>query len=382
MRLTNSDIEHLTAFRRHLHMYPDISGKEGRTAQTVRAALSDLSVTSVVTGLGGHGVAATFDSGVPGPTVLFRCELDALPIRQISTAEHQSRTDGVAHLCGHDGHMSILIGLGHVLSRQEPARGRVILLFQPAEETGAGAAAVLADPKFSMLKPDFAFALHNLPGLPLGAVSLASGPICCASRGLDVTLTGTPAHASQPETGTSPMVALSSLMPTLTALSQGETHDPDFSLVTITHAQMGEPAFGIAPGEATVFATLRTLTDDRMEALCDAALGLAEQTAADHNLTLAHRFHDVFHQCENDPEATAIISTALKALDISYGDAGLPWRPSEDFGRFGAVSNSALFFLGAGSNHPPLHNPKYDFPDDLIATGVRIFDRIARDLLG
>ena len=382
MDLSTSDIAALTSFRRTLHQRPEVSGNEKQTARTVRDALSELSPDQVVTGLGGHGLAACFDGPSPRSTILFRCELDALPIQQISDAAHRSRSEGVAHLCGHDGHMAIMMGLARCLSRCRPACGRVILLFQPAEETGAGAAAVLADPRFEALTPDFAFALHNLPGIPLGTAALKSGPVCCASRGLEVTLTGTSAHASQPETGVSPMAAIADLMPALTTLSNGDTDDAGFSLVTVTHANMGAPAFGIAPGNAKLFATLRTLTDDRMKALCDQAIALTGQAAQDHGLEIDHRYHDIFHHCENDPAATGILATALDRAGISRDDTALPWRPSEDFGRFGAVAKSAMLFLGAGVDQPPLHNPHYDFPDDLIPTGVRIFEAVTRDLLG
>ena len=382
MPLTDSDITALMHWRHLLHQYPEISGEEVQTAEKVVAELSPLSASRIVTGLGGHGVAAVFDGAEPGPTVLFRCELDALPIQEKGEAPHASTCDGKAHLCGHDGHMAILAGLARCLSRQGVARGRVILLFQPAEETGAGAANVLADSRFGDLSPDFAFALHNLPGIPLGHVALKSGPICCASRGLKIDLSGTAAHASQPETGISPMQAISSLMPDLSALSKGTIEDGDFSLVTVTHVQMGKAAFGIAPGDATVFATLRSLTDDRMAQLSSAALDIATQTATRHGLTIAHEFRDVFHHCDNDVEATSILVAALDHLGMSHDNRGLPWRPSEDFGLFGRKAKSAMLFLGAGADQPPLHNPAYDFPDDLIPIGVRIFEQVAHDMLG
>lgn len=382
MSLTNSDIAELTAFRRVLHRYPELSGAECETARRVCAEITSLKPDQIVTDLGGHGVAAVFDGREDGPTLLFRCELDALPIPEISDQPHRSTIDGHGHLCGHDGHMTILAGLARRLSRQRPKQGRVILLFQPAEETGAGAAAVLDDPKFARIAPDYSFSLHNVPGFERGHVGLTSGPVCCASRGIEFTLTGTPAHASQPETGTSPMPVLNWVMPRLAALSKGDTSDPDFTLVTITHARMGEPTFGIAPGEATLFATLRTLTDDRMQALCDTALEIVDQAVSDHGPTATHRYHDIFQHCENDPLATGIIATALDTLQIPHDQTGLPFRPSEDFGRFGAVSKSAMLFLGAGTDTPPLHNPRYDFPDDLIPIGTRIFEQIARDMLG
>ena len=158
----------LVMLRRELHQAPEVSGEEALTAARIMEFVERLNPDRLVSGLGGHGVAAVFDSGQPGPSVLFRCELDGLPIKEISAVDWRSRTDGKGHLCGHDGHMAIVCGLGMALAARRPARGRVIVLFQPAEETGAGAAAVIADPDFSSLRPDFAFALHNLPGLPLG----------------------------------------------------------------------------------------------------------------------------------------------------------------------------------------------------------------------
>jgi amidohydrolase len=382
MTLTHSDITDLVALRHDLHRHPEVSGDEAQTAQRIVQALKTLAPDDLISDLGGHGVAAVFDGVKPGPTVLFRCELDALPIFETGTLAHRSSIDGVGHLCGHDGHMAIVMGLARLLARQRPAQGRVVLLFQPAEETGAGARAVLEDEHFDPIQPDYAFALHNMPGLALGDVALAAGPVTCASRGLEVQLTGRSAHASQPENGISPMATLSQLMPQLTALSHGTTQDADFALVTVTHAQMGEPAFGIAPADARLYATLRTLTDDRMADLCDQALTRLKTTSKAHGLTFTHGYHDIFLHSENDPEATAIATAALDALKVSHDASGLPWRPSEDFGRFGHNARAAMLFFGAGRGHASLHNPDYDFPDDLIPIGTTIFHRIARDLLG
>jgi len=382
MTLTNSDIAQLTAFRRDLHRHPELSDQERETAQRVVSALSNHPPDTVLTSLGGHGIAAVYQGSADGPTVLFRAELDALPIHEISDAPHASATPGTGHLCGHDGHMTILMALARLLSRHRPAKGRVVLMFQPAEETGAGAAAVIDDPRFETITPDYAFSLHNMPGLPLGHVGLIAGPVNCASRGLRLEFEGKPAHASEPENGTSPMAALSHLMPALTALSHGTTQDPDFTLVTVTHAQMGAPAFGIAPGDATLFATLRTLTDDRMKTLCDTALNMISKTAKQNDLTVTHRFEDIFLHCENHPQATDILRSALDRLSIRHDASGLPMRASEDFGRFGHSAKSAMLFLGAGTGHAALHNPDYDFPDDLIPTGAGIFEHVTRDLLG
>ena len=382
MFLTNQDIADLVAWRRKLHAMPEISGEEARTAAEVVAFLSATRPDGIVTGLGGHGVAAIYRGAAPGPTVMIRAELDALPIPEISTLGHRSTIPGKGHLCGHDGHMATLAALARGLARQRPARGRVVLMFQPAEETGAGAAAVIADPAFAALTPDIAFAYHNLPGLPLGHVALAEGPVNCASRGMRIILRGHTAHASQPEHGLSPMTAMARLMPALTALAQGSHHDPDFALVTITHARLGEPAFGIAPGLGEVWATLRSLTTSGMETLRLTAESLARTAAAEAGLALEITYDDIFDHCENAPAAVAPLRRALDAEAIPHDEGDLPMRGSEDFGRFARHAPAAMFFLGAGEAHPGLHTSSYDFPDALIGIGARVLMRTIRDLLG
>ncbi len=382
MFLTNQDVVELTEWRRELHRHPEISGEESQTAQTVQALLSSSGADRIVTGLGGHGVAGIFEGREPGPTVMFRAELDALPIQEISDAPHRSGTPGKAHLCGHDGHMATLAALARGLDRQRPQRGRAILLFQPAEETGAGAAAVVADPQFQEIAPDFVFAFHNLPGMKFGKVALIEGPVSCASRGMRIVLTGKTAHASMPETGLSPMNAVAQLMPALTGLGSGGPMDESFAMVTITHARIGEPAFGSAPAHGEIWATLRTLTDAGMDDLVAKAERLAKDAAGSSGLSVEISYNDVFPHSENAPEAVAHLRRALDAEGVPHDRGNLPMRPSEDFGHLGAKAPAAMFFLGAGENHAALHNPDYDFPDDLIAIGSRVFMRTLRDLLG
>lgn len=381
MFLSNRDIVELTDFRHALHRAPEISGEEVETARSVVQFLEPAKPDQIVTNLGGHGVAAVYNGKEPGPTIMFRCELDALPIEEISQAPYRSEVPGKGHLCGHDGHMTILAALARGLHREPPKRGRVVLLFQPAEENGAGAAAVIADPKFAEIEPDYAFALHNMPGLPVGFAALSAGPANCASRGMRIVLIGKTSHASVPEAGYSPMHAVSTLMPALTALGQGGALDENYRLVTVTHATMGEPAFGIAPGHAEVWATLRTLRDDRMEAICSDAESLAHEAAAGSSLTLNISYHDVFHHCDNDAEAVAILRAAFDDENVPHGESE-PMRGSEDFGLFGNKAKSAMFLFGSGENTPQLHNPDFDFPDALIEPGARIFKRVVRTLLG
>ena len=382
MFLSNRDMLELQAFRHDLHRHPEVSGEERETARRVVEAIRPLATAKILTGLGGHGVAAVFEGSGPGPTLLFRAELDALPIEEVSRAGHRSRVTGKGHLCGHDGHSTILLALATGLSRAPVARGRVVLLWQPAEEDGSGAAAVLADSRFAEIRPDFAYALHNMPGLAFGTAALKSGPVNCASRGMKIRLSGKTAHASQPETGLSPMAAVSQLMPALTALSRSAPPATDFTLATVTHASLGEQAFGIAPGDAEIWVTLRTLVDDRMADLCATAEDLVAAAARDAGLQHAISYHDIFFHCENAPDAVAHLEAALTAETVPFDEGDLPMRASEDFGRLRAICPSAMFFLGAGEKHPALHNPDYDYPDDLTGIGARVFMSVIRQALG
>lgn len=382
MQLTNSDIAELTAWRRKLHEQPEISGEEEETAREVVSFLTPTEPDEILTGLGGHGVAVVYDSGRPGPTVLFRSETDALPIEELGDVPHRSKVPGKSHMCGHEGHTTILAAVGRQLGRERPAKGRVVLMFQPAEETGAGAAGVVADPRYDAILPDFAFSLHNLPGTPLGHVRLKEGVVNCASRGMRIVLTGKTAHSSMPETGTSPMPAVAELMPKLAALGGGRFSEDDFAMVTVTHASMGEAVFGIAPGRAEVRVTLRTRLDERMADLVASAEALAKDAAARAGLGCEIDYHEIFVASLNAPEAVSHLRAAMDAEGISHDEAELPMRASEDFGHFGRRAKSAMLFLGAGEHHPQLHNPDYDFPDDLIPIGARIFMRTARNLLG
>jgi len=220
------------------------------------------------------------------------------------------------------------------------------------------------------------------------AVLLNAGPLDPGHRlwidgAREVRLTGGTAHASMPETGRAPTGALARLIDGLAALGPGGAMVPGFRLATVTHLRMGEPAFGIAPGEAELWVTLRGLTDADLTALLDAARDLAQQQAGAAGLSVDFEIHDHFHACRNDPAAVAVLERALAAQGIGHDSGALPIRASEDFGRFGgAGARAAMVFLGAGLHHPALHTQSYDFPDSLIAPGVALFHHAIREVLG
>ena len=380
--LTNTDLIELTKFRRQLHRHPELSGEEVETARTITSALKLMSPTKILTGLGGHGVAAVFDSGATGPTVLFRAELDALPIEERNDIAWSSLIAGKSHTCGHDGHMTMLLALGRMIVRNPIAKGRVILMFQPSEENGSGAKAVISDPKYSEIQADWAFAIHIEPGRPFGYVATCPGLINCASLGLGIKLIGKTSHAAEPGDGISPTRAIAKLIPVLEAFGLGGELDNSFQLVTITHIQIGQPSFGVAPGDGIIYTTLRAVTDEQLVSIEASARNLALTIAEEYGLEVEFFQSDIFAASVNDQDAYQVAVKAMNAIGVIHGDIGVPMKASEDFGVFGWNSKTAMLCLGPGEEYPALHNPNYDFSDDLIPIGSAIFERITRDLLG
>jgi amidohydrolase len=377
---SDQQIQSLIKLRHWLHRYPEISGEEAKTAEKIVQCLTDLGADRIWRNLGGHGVAAEFSGAQAGPTVLLRCELDGLPIEEICDLPYRSEIEGKGHLCGHDGHMVSLLGVGAALAKR-PALGRVILLFQPAEETGAGAAAVIADPRWSEMRPDWAFAYHNVPGRPLGEIGLCPGPGNCASRGMQILFEGKSSHAAAPEDGLSPASAMAELMVALPALRQGTIAEEGFALTTVTHALLGEPTFGIAPAHGELRVTLRTMTNARMDALIDQARALVETSSGP--LKTQIHWHDVFRSVVNDAQACATARSAAQQQGHRVFDMPTPMRWSEDFGRFGDDgAKAAMLYIGSGKDMPQLHNPDYDFPDALLPVAINQFCAIVDSLLG
>ncbi len=370
--------ESLVSFRRELHRHPELSHGEHRTAERVVRFLRPLGPDRMIEGIAGTGVVATFDSGVPGPVLLFRSELDALPIVEHGVDGHSSTIDGVSHKCGHDGHMAMVCGLAQRLSERRPARGVVHLLFQPAEETGTGAAAVLADPAFDAIRPDFGVAIHNMPGFPLHTLVVKPGSITAAVRSIVVRFSGRTAHASEPEKGENPSLAIADLLRGCDELNVNDITSPEFRLITPIHVRIGSVAYGVSAGDGEVHLTIRTVANDGLADLQARIVRLAESLGARDGLAVDTEVVEDFFANMNDPEVTERVLRAARTcgFDVVTPEVGL--RGGEDFGLFTERFPCCLVLLGAGDDHHPIHNPNYDFPDELIETGVRLFDTIVR----
>jgi len=360
--------------RRQLHQHPELSDEEVATASRLVDYLTPLAPDQIITGIGGTGVAVCFGDAATGPTVMLRCELDALPIEEVNNFDYRSIIPGVSHKCGHDGHMAILAQVAQHYAKNRPQAGRVILLFQPAEETGAGAKSVLEDKIAQQFKPDFVFALHNVPNYPMGQVIVKTGTMCCASRGLIISFTGKTAHAAQPETGNSPLKAVYQLLPMFEQLPALINSKSEFTFATVVGVKLGEKAFGTSPADAQIYVTLRSESNVEMEHLVKQVNDSVQALAKQYQLVSAIDYEDVFDATVNHDNAVAIITGALSDEPVRLTSA--PFRWSEDFGQFTSLYCGALFGLGAGENTPALHNPDYDFPDQLIAIGSDYFIKI------
>lgn len=372
----------LVGLRQLLHKKPELSGREEKTSATVRALLENCNPDQIITDIGGYGLAAVFGDLKNSPRIMVRCELDALPIPETLTLPYASQVDRVSHKCGHDGHMAIVVGLAQRLQKNQPTKGSVILLFQPAEETGEGAELVVKDRKFEAINPDYVIALHNLPGYPLGQIVTRNGLFASASMGLRMHLRGQTSHAAEPKEGNSPALAVAQLIQGISAIPQFHTSLHESAQATVIHAKLGEVAFGTSPGEGDVMVTLRSHSQDVMETLNKRAISFAKNTADVFGLNVTTDSTEIFPSTVNDYDIVSLIEESAKGLGLSIHQQQIPFAWSEDFGHFTSRYKGAIFGLGAGENHPSLHHPDYDFPDDLIETGISTFLRIINSLLG
>lgn len=371
----------LISLRRKLHSHPELSWQEEKTAGEIFDFLSHSEPDDIITEIAGTGLAAVYNGKREGPTLLVRCELDALPIEEINDVSYRSVNPGCSHKCGHDGHMTIIAGLAAILSSSRPDRGKVVLLFQPAEERGEGAARVIEDEKFNSIKPDYTFSLHNLPGFDLNKIVLSNGIFASASSGMSVELFGKTSHAAEPERGKSPAIAMAEIVKNITLMPSKESDYKDFVLSTVVFARLGEIALGTSPGYAKIITTLRAFREDDMNMLSSRSVKLAENICKEYGIDIKIDWMEEFPSTVNDPGCTKIVSEAASLNGFNTVFIDEPFRWSEDFGHFTKLCPGAIFGIGAGQNHPSLHNPDYDFPEEIITTGIRMFSEIINLIL-
>lgn len=374
----NQKLESLITLRKELHRYPELSGEESDTSQRIIRELEKYEPSQIIKGVGGDGVVAIFNSNdkKPDKTILFRAELDALPVNEATNVPYSSENEGIMHACGHDGHMAILIGLARELQKNRTECVRVILLFQPAEETGKGALKVMKNGQFKQLTIDHGYALHNLPGFEENKLYIRSNSFASASVGVEVTIKGENSHAAYPEQGMNPSNVVAGIIKTINENFRDFSKPNSGSKYAVTYIKMGERAFGMSPGEASIGLTFRSETDELLKKSLDWVENIVKCEANSFSGKITSHRVEPFPATINSSEGCEIVKSAAREMGVEVVNLENPFPWSEDFGRLGGKFPITLFGLGSGKDSAPLHSEKYDFNDSLLPTGVNLFKAI------
>ena len=369
----------LTEIRHTLHRLAEPSGCEARTQQFLLDTLRTLQPAEIRTFDNSRNFLAVFDTSHDGPSTLFRGDFDAVRVDETIDVPYASETAGVAHKCGHDGHATILLGLAEQLHLHPLEKGRTLLFFQAAEETGDGAAQLLQTGVLDEYRPDRVFALHNIPGAPLGTVICKTGSFTCSVVSCDIELHGRTSHAAEPLKALSPYPAAKAITDELLALNQYDMERDDFCLLTLVEFRVGEPAYGVTAGHGVLRFTLRAKDDKLLQQTKVRLDEIVKRVAgATPGLTTAIGWKEYFAASSNAAEAVDRIRAAALACRLPYQEKPQPFSWGEDFGLLTQRYDGALFGLGSGENQPPLHHQHFDFPDELVPIGVKLFYEIAR----
>lgn len=370
----------MTAWRRDFHQHPELAFGETRTAGLVAQRLREFGLEPVE-GIGGTGVVAVIDSNLPGPSIALRADMDALPMDDEGGRDWHSHSAGVAHACGHDGHTAALLGVAQHLSANPPARGRVVLIFQPAEENGLGARAMITDGLLDRFAFDEVYAFHNMPLLRTGTAGVRTGPTLNGYVIWEIEVEGVGGHGAAFFKATDPLQAAARLAAEISSIV-GRYLDPaESGLITVCSLQAGS-SHNIIPASARLSGTLRALKTDvmallfaRLEAAC---AGIAAMTGC---TVRCNRLAEV-PPCVNDgaaaDHAAAACATVLGAENVICDAPPFPF--TDDFALFLQAAPGAYLFLGQES--AMCHNPAYDFDDALLPVAANIFAALVRDRLG
>ncbi|MEZ4722137.1 MAG: amidohydrolase [Flavobacteriales bacterium] len=369
----------LRTFRRTLHANPELSGQENGTQQRIREMLAQQNANGSKD-VGGTGLLYSFTFG-EGPHVLVRVDIDALPIQEINSFEHKSTVPGVSHKCGHDGHTTIGVGLIMKMLSEPYSRGSVDVLFQPAEEIGEGARSVIADPVFDPSKYDYAIALHNIPGAPLHQILWKRDGFTPAVQSLIIRLQGKTSHAAEPLKGFNPAYAISEIIQMARTMEVVDEQHEDYALITPVYSTLGSKDYGISAGYGEVHFTIRSWKQEKMERVCEVFSGMVDTIGDSNKLKVEKEIVAVFAANQNDHHVVDQIIAAAHELQLRSTERVKPFPWGEDFGLFTQHIPGAMFGLGSGENSPALHNPDYDFPDEIINTGINMFYHTIQNLI-
>lgn len=375
--------DEITAWRRDFHENPEVLYETVRTAAKVAELLESFGVDEVATGIGKTGVVGVIKgrNGGAGRTVGLRADMDALPIEEETQKPYASKIPGKMHACGHDGHTAMLLGAAKYLSETRNFDGTVVVIFQPAEEGGAGAKAMIDDGLMTRWPMDEVYGMHNYPGMPVGEFAICKGPIMAATDEFRITVTGKGGHAAKPHQTVDPVVVGSKIVSALQTIASRNANPLDSVVVSVTVFNAGS-AFNVIPQDAVLRGTVRSLNAD-MRDMAEKRMGdIVTSIAAAFDATAKLEFRRGYPVTRNHDEQTDF------AAEIAEGIAGdgkvnrsiEPMMGGEDFSYMLEERPGAFIFAGNGDT-AGLHHPEYDFNDELIPVGCSYWVKLVETAL-
>ena len=378
-----TDIETLHAemseWRRHLHANPEFGFAEQATAAFVADKLRTFGLDEVAEGVGGTGVVGTLKRGTGNRAIALRADMDALRITEQGDMQHKSRNCGLMHACGHDGHTAMLLGAAKMLAAEGGFDGTVRFIFQPAEEWGKGALAMMSDGLFEKYPFDEIYGIHNMPGLPVGYFETKPEEFMSAEDNFEITLKGVGGHAARPHWGSEVLVAACAIVTNLQTIVARRIDPADIGVVSVTEL-ITDGTRNALPGMARILGDARSFRREISERIEQQMRIIAQGTALAYNVEADVRYTREFVPLMND---TALAAEAMAVAVELYGAsnarvASKPMTGSEDFAQFLSRVPGCFVFLGNGETSAPLHNPNYDFNDNGLVHGMRFHAAIAR----
>lgn len=377
-----ADLPRYTAWRQDLHAHPEMAYQEHRTSDFVAARLESFGIP-IVRGLGRTGVVGTLRHGQGTRCIGLRADMDALPLQEMNEFAHRSQHDGCMHACGHDGHTVMLLAAAEHLARTREFDGTIHFIFQPAEEGEAGAKAMMDDGLFTRFPVDAVFGLHNWPWLPAGQIALRPGPVMAAMDIFEATLRGRGGHAAQPHMAIDPIVAATALIQAWQSIVARMVDPQEAGVVSVTQIHAGN-AWAVIPEEVVLRGTVRTFKPEVRAMIERRMRELGEGYAAAHECSFTWRYEHRFPPTVNSAAETGFAAGVAEAL-VGAGNVvhdAAPSMGSEDFGWMLQVQRGCYAWLGsAGQPGKLLHNPYYDFNDEVIPLGASYWVRLAQDFL-
>lgn len=373
-------------WRHHLHQHPETGFEEHQTAQFVTQTLTDMGL-DVFSGIGGTGLIASITRGTSDKVVAIRADMDALNICEAATdRQHASQHDGKMHACGHDGHMAMVLGAAKLLTDNPDFDGTVRFLFQPAEEHGRGAKAMMADGVFERFPVDAIFGGHNMPGMPLGHIATRAGGIMASEDNFEICIQGSGTHAARPHMGNDPLVIAAQVILALQTIVSRNV-DPSQSAVVSCTEIFSDGLRNAIPGKVVIKGDTRSYSKAIQAQLEERMRGIVEGLCAAYGATCTVSYTHEFAPTVNSAE---YVSVATRAAASVVGQENVdnniqPMMISEDFGAFLQQVPGNFVFFGNGESKDqggtPLHNAHYDFNDELLLTGANYFASVAKEAL-